>query len=71
MKRPIMTRWLIACGSVAFTLSTTTLLAQTAEHAVWGTRFSLTTAAWAIAAGSLLTAATRTMGLAKRLEACP
>jgi phosphatidylglycerophosphate synthase len=47
------------------------LLAQTAEHAVWGTRFSLTTAAWAIAAGSLLTAATRTMRLAKRLEACP
>jgi len=46
---------------------TVALLAQAVEHALWGTRFSLLAAGWIILAGSLLTAATRSMGIARRL----
>lgn len=47
---------------------TVALLAQAVEHALWGTRFSLLAAGWVIFAGSLLTAATRTLGIARRLR---
>ncbi|CAO3426419.1 CDP-alcohol phosphatidyltransferase family protein [Azospirillum doebereinerae] len=47
---------------------TIALLAQAVEHALWGTRFSLLAAGWIILAGSLLTAATRTAGIARRLN---
>ncbi|MBK1837047.1 CDP-alcohol phosphatidyltransferase family protein [Azospirillum sp. YIM B02556] len=48
---------------------TVALLVQAVEHALWGTRFSLLAAAWIIMAGSLLTVATRTHGIARRLNA--
>lgn len=47
------------------------LLAQAVEEALWGTRVSLAVTGWAILAGSLLTVATRTAGIARRLEARP
>ncbi|CAO3435674.1 CDP-alcohol phosphatidyltransferase family protein [Azospirillum endophyticum] len=47
---------------------TVALIAQVVEHALWGTRFSLLAAAWIILAGSLLTVATRTLGIARRLN---
>ncbi|MBP2299821.1 CDP-alcohol phosphatidyltransferase family protein [Azospirillum picis] len=48
---------------------TVALIAQAVEHALWGTRFSLLTAAWIIMVGSLLTVATRTLGIARSLKA--
>ena len=48
---------------------TVALLAQAVEHALWGTSYSLLAAAWIIMAGSLLTVATRTLGIARRLNA--
>jgi phosphatidylglycerophosphate synthase len=48
---------------------TVALLAQAVEHALWGTSYSLLAAAWIIMAGSLLTVATRTLGVARRLNA--
>ncbi|BAI76266.1 CDP-diacylglycerol-glycerol-3-phosphate 3-phosphatidyltransferase (plasmid) [Azospirillum sp. B510] len=48
---------------------TVALLAQTVEHALWGTGYSLLAAVWIITAGSLLTVATRTLAIARRLEA--
>ncbi|PWC37894.1 CDP-alcohol phosphatidyltransferase family protein [Azospirillum sp. TSO35-2] len=47
---------------------TVALLAQAVEHTLWGTRFSLLAAGWIIMGGSLLTAATRTLGIARRLN---
>jgi phosphatidylglycerophosphate synthase len=47
---------------------TVALLAQAVEHALWGTRVSLLAAAWIIMGGSLLTVATRTLGIARRLN---
>lgn len=50
---------------------TLALLAQAVEHVLWGTRYSLLAAAWIITAGSAVTVATRTAGIARRLEAKP
>ena len=47
---------------------TVALLAQAVEHALWGTGYSLLAAAWIIMGGSLLTVATRTLGIARRLK---
>lgn len=47
---------------------TVALLAQAVEHALWGTGYSLLAAAWIITVGSLLTVATRTFGIARRLN---
>jgi phosphatidylglycerophosphate synthase len=45
------------------------LVVQSVEAPIWGTRFALFTAGIIIAAGSLLTCWTRTMAIARRLEA--